>query len=254
VKEVEFLGIHFNMYDLIFIQRLSISALLGCLIGWEREYSNKTAGLKTHLLVSLGSCLLMLLSIYGFLDWIDHPNVSYDPSRLAAQVVNGIGFLAAGAILVRPNFVVSGLTTSASLWVAMGIGLTVGTGKYFMAITTTSLVLIVLVILPHIEERLIRRSMWDLNLLVEDQPGVLGQITSLLGQNNINIVKISTSKGKDLDDVVLKMKVRSSNGLSTGLEDVLIGIQSIKGVTEVSNNIINNENQLLKDIENANIS
>ncbi|MFS0862154.1 MgtC/SapB family protein [Fredinandcohnia sp. 179-A 10B2 NHS] len=229
---MDFLDLHINTYDLLFVKRLFLSALLGCLIGWEREYSNKTAGLKTHLLVSLGSCLLMLLSIYGFLEWIDHPNVRYDPARLAAQVINGIGFLAAGAILVRPNLVVSGLTTAASLWVAMGIGLAVGSGNYLMAIATTTLVLLVLTVLPHVEERLIRRSKWDLECVVKNQPGVLGEITSSLGKHNINILKIKTSQIKDEDNnVCLKIKVKAHKGL----EHVLLAIQKIEGVIEVSN-------------------
>jgi len=233
---MDFIDYNFNLNDLLFLKRLGLSALLGCVIGWEREYSNKTAGLKTHLLVSLGSCLLMLLSIYGFLEWIDHPNVRYDPSRLAAQVINGIGFLAAGSILVRTDLVVSGLTTSASLWVAMGIGLAVGSGNYFMAIVTTTLVLLVLTIIPRIEERLIRRSRWDLNLLVEDRPGVLGKITSFLGAHSINILKINTSYVKDSDyQVSIKIKVKSRKKL----DDVLIGVQRIEGVIEVSNHIVN---------------
>ncbi|KAA0566120.1 hypothetical protein F0342_03545 [Bacillus sp. CH30_1T] len=110
---MDFIDTQLNSYDFLFEKRLGISALLGYIIGWEREYSNKTAGLKTHLLVSLGSCLL-LLSIYGFLEWVDHPNVRYDPSRVAAS---GIwDWLAAGAILVRPNLIVYGLTTSARRW------------------------------------------------------------------------------------------------------------------------------------------
>jgi putative Mg2+ transporter-C (MgtC) family protein len=226
---------HFDSFNLLFLERLGLSALLGCMIGWEREYSNKTAGLKTHLLVSLGSCLLTLLSIYGFLEWIDHPNVRYDPSRLAAQVVNGIGFLAAGAILVKPNLVVSGLTTSASLWVAMGIGIAVGTGKYFMAISATTIVLLVLTILPRIEKRLIREVKWDLDLLVEDQPGLLGEIMSLLRMHNIHIIKINLAKIKDTEDeVCLNIKVKAPKGLN----DVLIGIQKIDGVKKVTNNVV----------------
>lgn len=232
---MDFIDLHFNANNLLFLERLCLSALLGCLIGWEREYSNKTAGLKTHLLVSLGSCLLVLLSIYGFLEWVDHPNVRYDPSRLAAQVVNGIGFLAAGAILVRPNLIVSGLTTAASLWVAMGIGLAVGSGNYFIAIATTALVLLVLMILPRVEERLIRKSKWDLDLVVTDTPGILGKITSLLGKCNINILKINTSKVKDDENQIhLKIKVKATKGL----DNVLLDIQNLEGVLEVSNNYV----------------
>ncbi len=103
------------------ITRLVLAAVIGGLIGIEREFKNRPAGLRTHVLVSLGSALIMLISIDGFTNIV---NQTGDPARLAAQVVSGIGFLGAGTIMRTENSI-NGLTTAASLWVAAGIGLAV---------------------------------------------------------------------------------------------------------------------------------
>lgn len=129
---------------------------LGAAIGIEREYHAKEAGLRTHLLVALGSCLFMLLSAYGFDAVLGHDHVSYDPSRIASQVVTGIGFIGAGTIILQKQ-VVRGLTTAAGLWVTAAIGLACGNGMYLIAAITTVIVLISLglinVFLPYFSQR-----------------------------------------------------------------------------------------------------
>lgn len=107
--------------------RLVLALFLGGLIGFEREVSSHAAGLRTHILVCVGSALVMLLSMYGFSAFVNEVNVRLDPSRLAAQVISGIGFLGAGTIIFNGRSI-TGLTTAASLWVVAGIGLAVGAG------------------------------------------------------------------------------------------------------------------------------
>ena len=116
--------------------RLVFAALLGSAIGFERERMNWAAGLRTHMLVCVGSSLIMLVSAFGFADVLGEKNVVLDPSRIAAQVVSGIGFLGAGSILLRGE-IVRGLTTAASLWSVAGVGLAVGGGMYTAAIGAT---------------------------------------------------------------------------------------------------------------------
>ncbi|MBU4473200.1 MAG: MgtC/SapB family protein [Candidatus Omnitrophica bacterium] len=128
--------------------RLSLSVVLGGLIGLERQLHRRTAGLRTHIVVTLGSCLIMLTSVYVFDIYKDQ--VPLDPARIAAGVITGIGFLGAGAI-IQDREKVRGLTTAASLWVAAAIGLAVGCGFYSGAIFTTILVVIVLLVLRYIE-------------------------------------------------------------------------------------------------------
>jgi putative Mg2+ transporter-C (MgtC) family protein len=130
------------------IVRLLLTLVLSGLIGLERQVHRRDAGLRTHILVALGSCLIMLTSLYVF--DIYKAQVSLDPARIAAGVVTGIGFLGAGTI-IRESDGVRGLTTAASLWVAAGIGLAVGVGFNKIAIYTTVLVLIVLHFLRYVE-------------------------------------------------------------------------------------------------------
>ena len=128
--------------------RLLLSVLLSGLIGLERQMHRRNAGLRTHILVCLGSCLIMLTSLYVFDIYKDKAPI--DPARIAAGVITGIGFLGAGTI-IREKERVIGLTTAASLWVAAGIGLSVGIGFYSASIFTTLLALVVLVLLRRIE-------------------------------------------------------------------------------------------------------
>ena len=130
--------------DYEFILRNFVAAMLGGFIGLEREWRAKEAGLRTHFLVALGSALFMIVSAYGFSDvQMDGLTSRWDVSRVAAQVVSGIGFIGAGTIIFRKaENIVSGLTTAAGLWVTAAIGLACGGGLYVLAIASTLLVLV----------------------------------------------------------------------------------------------------------------
>jgi putative Mg2+ transporter-C (MgtC) family protein len=134
------------------ISRLLLAALLGSMIGLERERLMWAAGLRTHMLVCVGSCLIMIVSAFGFSDILGTPAVVLDPSRIAAQVVSGIGFLGAGAILLRGD-IIRGLTTAASVWAVAGIGLAVGGGLYLAALSATIIILIILAGIKPLEEK-----------------------------------------------------------------------------------------------------
>ena len=134
----------------VIIGRLALAALLGLLIGIERTYRAKTAGMRTHFLVALGSALFMLVSRYGF-DGVG------DPGRVAAQIVSGIGFLGAGTIIMQKN-VIHGLTTAAGMWVAAGIGMASAAGLYVIAVVTTLLALMGLEMLGRFNRFLRARS------------------------------------------------------------------------------------------------
>ena len=127
-----------------FILRIFVAALLGGLIGLEREYRAKEAGFRTHFLVALGSALFMVVSAYGFCDvQMDGMTSRWDVSRVASQVVSGIGFIGAGTIIFRKQEnMVSGLTTAAGLWVTAAIGLACGGGMYILSIASTLMVLV----------------------------------------------------------------------------------------------------------------
>ena len=124
--------------ELEMVLRLLLAAALGAIIGYQRERAGKQAGLRTHILISVGAALISLISIYGF-------GAASDPARVAAGVVVGVGFLGAGVILHRQGGIVAGLTTAATIWVVAGIGLAAGTGLYIVAAVATALVLGVLI-------------------------------------------------------------------------------------------------------------
>lgn len=124
-----------------FVLRISVAGALGAAIGIEREYRAKGAGFRTHFLVCLGSALIMVVSMYGFDDVIDGVSVRLDPSRIAGQVITGIGFIGAGTIIFQKQ-VVRGLTTAAGIFATAGIGLAIGSGMYWLGVIATVLVLI----------------------------------------------------------------------------------------------------------------
>lgn len=133
------------------IIRLMLAAFLGGAVGIEREISSKAAGFRTHILVCIGSCLIMLTSMHMF--DIYRGVTSVDPGRIAAQVVSGIGFLGAGTI-IRSRASVFGLTTAASLWSVAGIGLAVGSGLFIVSIFTTVLIVGSLLVLSRVQDRI----------------------------------------------------------------------------------------------------
>ncbi|ANY75047.1 MgtC/SapB family protein [Paenibacillus ihbetae] len=234
------------MYDIsldmqTMLMRLLFAALLGGLIGWERERRNKQAGLKTHLLVAVGSTLIMLTSIYGFDSLlINHPNARFDPARLAAQVVSGIGFLGAGAILRRSNHIISGLTTAATLWVAAAIGLSVGSGFYWPAVVTTAIVLISTLVLNKLESRfLFIKKSGSLKIMIEagDRPVQVSIITDLLQKANMTVQGMIVNNDSADDDstkVTMEFRVYSFN--SKGIDALFEQLWQVEGIKQVRMN------------------
>lgn len=126
--------------EMEFFGRILIAAICGALIGYERNNRLKEAGIRTHLIVALAAALLMVVSKYGFGDVTSHPGIALDPSRIAAQIVTGVGFLGAGMIFVR-NQSISGLTTAAGVWATAGIGMAVGAGLYVLGMGVSLLII-----------------------------------------------------------------------------------------------------------------
>lgn len=218
--------------------RLVLAIVLGGLVGLEREQSNRPAGFRTHILVCLGSTLIMLISIYGFEEYIrersQYGYVVADPARLAAQVVSGIGFLGAGTILVH-GFAIRGLTTAASLWVVAGIGLALGAGFYFGAVLTTFLVLLSLIFLNRLDASKLkkRKGLYRLILTAKDQPGKLGEVTTLLEGENISIRNISIQKGEDPEADVLQLVFWLQMAPSVSWAELIEKLGKVEGIQEV---------------------
>lgn len=170
--------------------RLLLATVLGGLVGLERELHGRPAGFRTNTLVCLGSTLVMLVSAYAF---ANTPGWSYDPGRMAAQVVSGIGFLGAGSIM-REGPSIKGLTTAASLWVVAGIGLAVGSGFLFAAVFATVLAILALTVLDKAERKLFNTKHSVLSIEILDHPGMLGYLSSILGTQGIDIRNVTISQ------------------------------------------------------------
>lgn len=230
------------MYEVIAIDyvditlRLVLAVILGGIIGYERELSFHFAGFRTHILVCVGSALIMLISMYGFLDFLALENVRIDPARVSAGVVTGIGFLGAGTIL-RHGYTVTGLTTAATLWVVAAIGLAIGAGFYYGAIIVTVLVFMSLTLFSRIDTAIIKKKgLLRLKVIVRDEPGMLGEIATTLGHGGANIIKVSiTDEGKvrDADNmVVINLLIKMHK--KEDIYEVLNQVKLIEGVYELN--------------------
>ncbi len=210
------------------ILRLCIAALLSGLIGYEREIHERPAGFRTHILVGVGSTLIMLTSMHIF-DIYKGVAVP-DPGRIAAQVVSGIGFLGAGTI-IRFKASVRGLTTAASLWTVAGIGLAVGAGLFVPAAATTAIVLAALFFLNRVEKVMIRRE-WYKSLEIEAKSGTaeLEQIRGILLEYDVEIKDFDVKKSPCSDGVMLRIRVKLLSGEFDS--EILSKIRQVSGVSK----------------------
>ncbi|WP_250535671.1 MgtC/SapB family protein [Caballeronia sp. AZ10_KS36] len=182
------------------VSRLVMAAVLGSVIGFERERLSWAAGLRTHMLVCVGSALIMIVSAFGFADALKAEHVVLDPSRVAAQVVSGIGFLGAGSILLRGE-IVRGLTTAASLWSVAAIGLAVGGGLYTASIAATAIILIILAGLKPLERRFISvRQRRQLTMLVDRGSLSFHALHEALGPGSVRVKQFVVQQSEESPD------------------------------------------------------
>jgi putative Mg2+ transporter-C (MgtC) family protein len=218
------------------IIRLMVAAVLGSVVGIERERLNWVAGLRTHMLVCVGSALFMIVSAWGFADVIYHEHVALDPSRIAAQVVSGIGFLGAGTIVLRRK-VVRGLTTAASLWTVAAVGLAVGGGLYVAAVTATGLIVVILAGIKPLERRLFlaRRAAPFLILVIDRREVSLFAIESVLEAANLHLQRMLIEHGDDPDEDRIQITVHHTG--NTNVLSVTEQLRRIPGVREISHTL-----------------
>ncbi len=212
---------------------MALACILGGLIGLERESLNRPAGLRTYTLVCVGSTLAMIVSIDIFLQY--YQNVNADPGRIAAQVVSGIGFLGAGTIL-REGATVRGLTTAAGLWVVACIGLAVGAGLYIPAIATTVLILFVLIYFIRLETIVTGlREYKGIVMVVEDRPGQVGIIGSILGDLGVLIKNINLTRLEEEDDLEIELLLELPPGEDIGrVMDELSGVKGLRNIDRLN--------------------
>jgi putative Mg2+ transporter-C (MgtC) family protein len=218
------------------ILRLLIATILGAAVGLERERLEWAAGLRTHALVCVGAALFMIVSAFGFADALGSSDVILDPSRVAAQVVSGIGFIGAGTIIFRRE-IVRGLTTAASIWAVAAIGLAVGGGMYLAAIVATVLALVILAVVKPIEWRVFKhRRARQVNLTVDVQEISLSDIKAEIEAADLHLDRlvIRSSDSPEADRVEVFLARGSSE------EKLLLLMESLRrlaGVREISSSV-----------------
>jgi putative Mg2+ transporter-C (MgtC) family protein len=217
--------------------RLLVAVVLGGLIGWERERKDGAAGLRTHMLVCIASSLIMIVSTFGFKDVVGYPGISLDPSRIAAQVISGVGFLGAGTILFLKPQIVRGLTTAAGLWSVAGIGLAVGGGLYAAAIITTVVVLVILALIKPLEQRMFKTNRdHTINLSFNTKQFGLIDLDKLLKKNELSPAEMLLQTGKDDKTGNLKISFTEKASRESVLA-VLDELKKTEGVNEISSKI-----------------
>ncbi len=213
------------------IIRLMLASFFGGLIGLERERKNWAAGLRTHMMVSVGACLIMLVSAYGFEEVLKGTNIALDPSRIAAQVVSGIGFIGAGTILFLKQGAIRGLTTASGLWTVAAIGLATGGGMYFAAAATTVIAIVILWALQPLERIYTKRFRpKTLRILLNHNAHALDSIVKIIRHPEAKVSSFSMEKTDEGFEVFIKFE----EGDTASIEPILLQIQSLHTVHEIS--------------------
>lgn len=220
----------FLTMDADMLMRVLVACILGGIIGLERESLNRPAGFRTHMLVTTGAALCMVLNELFI---TSNPGMNIDPGRLGAAVIQGIGFLGAGTIIREGNNV-SGLTTAASLWTVACVGLTVGAGHYLLAIATTFIVLLILEFFARIEKKIAQnRSRQIFSIETANSPGQIGKIGNVTGLHMCNIENISIEKLNEASSVlVLTLKIPKTFKAPAFIDDVA-KLEGIKSITRI---------------------
>jgi putative Mg2+ transporter-C (MgtC) family protein len=213
------------------IWELALAFALSSLIGYEREIRQKFAGLRTHALVGTGAALFLIVSKYGFGDVLAAGRVTLDPSRVAAQVVSGIGFIGGGVIFVRRD-AVRGLTTAAIIWVTAAVGMACGAGLVLLAVVVTGLHLIVVLVYPIIERRLPRTRLTESSLRfgLADSAVLPGLLSATTGAG-FTVMSITTRESGDGDAKRLDVALRVQGAASPTA--LAASLQSTSGVLDV---------------------
>lgn len=235
VKGVIKIGDVIMSIDVEMLIRLLIAAVLGLLLGLERELKRKSLGLRTILVISIVSCLLTIVSIQSsyLFPATTHAEIRMDPLRLAAQIVSGVGFLGAGVILRRDDDTVSGLTTAAIVWGAAGIGIATGAGFYIEAIAGVTLLLVSVQLIPlvvnqfnvrklHLTERYLRISVSDRE-----------EIERVIKEIEKHVVEVKNVRIKDVTDtehLVVLLLMASDQQTTTEMYNDISSIQGIKNI------------------------
>ncbi len=201
--------------------RLLLAAFLGALIGMERERKDWSAGTRTHMLVGVGACLFMIVSAFGFKDILQYDNVELDPSRVAAQVVSGIGFIGAGAILFLKQGTVRGLTTAAGLWTVAAIGLATGGGMYVAAVATTIIALLILWAMQPIQHMYSKKfKQVTLKIVTDSYLKNMEVLEEFQNNKNLKVLSYIIEQKKDHYSFTIRLRNVEEDSISSLIRNI----------------------------------
>ncbi|PFA70487.1 MgtC/SapB transporter [Bacillus sp. AFS015802] len=224
-----------ELLDTTFLIKLGISAVLGLIIGLERELKRKPVGLKTSLVICIVSCLLTIVSIESayLSEGSDKVNITMDPLRLAAQIVSGIGFLGAGVILRRGNDSISGLTTAAMIWGAAGIGIAVGAGFYLEATAGVILLIVSVEVVPIVITYLGPKRLKEKELFLRATISEQREIKSIIEKIKGEEITIENIRIKDLKNQQHLLELKIIVDFRRKAVDIYYTIAEIEGIKDV---------------------
>lgn len=190
-----------------YLFRVLIAGICGLIIGYERKSRMKEAGIRTHFVVAIGASLMMVISKYGFQDIIGNSDIALDPSRIAAQVVSGVGFLGAGMIFMQRQ-TVKGLTTAAGIWATAGIGMAIAAGLYEVGIGVTILIVVAQMLLHSGNGWLSSPRSEQITIIMNNEPGSVDYIQELLHKKGVTVLHFHAEKRSETADLILNITVK----------------------------------------------
>ena len=211
-----------------YLIRITLAALCGGIIGYEREKRLKNAGIRTHILVSMSAALMMVISKYGFNDVLSNTGIGIDASRVAASVVSAIGFLGAGVIFVRKENTI-GVTTEAGLWSTVGLGLAIGAGMYVTGTVFTFMVLAIQLLLHNRRFRFSTQTTGAITLKIDSTDFTIGQVNSIFREKKLDVrnIRLTLQDGGQLLSAIIIFSKKDN------LNDVVHQLESIGTLTSI---------------------
>ena len=223
-----FMWIYFHLFADSYVIRMFVACFCGAIIGLERSRRQKDAGIRTHMIVALGSALIMIVSKYGFMDIMHIEGIRADASRIASNVVTGVGFLGAGVIFVR-DVSIKGLTTAAGIWATAGVGLAIGAGMYPLGIAATLLMVVSQLILHRYFSRL-ENTANEFTVVVTDTKDSVKNLKEKLASKQITVEKCNITRNGD-STLTLDVTVKKSRIIS--MDEILLLIEQDDSIISV---------------------
>ena len=211
-----------------YILRMLLACFCGSIIGLERSRRQKDAGIRTHMIVALGSALIMIVSKYGFMDIMHIEGIRADASRIASNVVTGVGFLGAGVIFVR-DVSIKGLTTAAGIWTTAGVGLAIGAGEYELGIAASIIMVVSQLILHRFFSKL-ENTANEFTVVVSDTKDSVKNFKDKLASMNISVAKCNITRNKD-STLTLDVTVKKSRMIS--MDEIMLLIEQDDSIVSI---------------------